>query len=81
MVKGPIQKLLPLNCPVVMLEYTQKLQDLNEFVGEVTGGERMPVCFVIGGFAKGDLSIDYATKSISISQYPLSAGAVASRVC
>ncbi len=31
--------------------------------------------------SKGDLNIDYSNDSISISQYPLSAGIVCSKIC
>ncbi|CAL6034050.1 Ribosome_biogenesis protein NEP1 [Hexamita inflata] len=80
LIAGPITKHLPMNKPVVELEYEQgsKIVPINEYVQKFK--EEEEVVFVIGGFARGNVEIDYSTEKTAISQYPLSAAAVAARV-
>lgn len=78
LIENPITKHLPLNKPVVSLSVQSKLVNLNEYVLKFKNQDE--VIFVVGGFAHGHLDINYATEEISISQYPLSAAAVAARV-
>jgi len=85
-VKGPVEAHLPKNVEVVQLSRTAgapvRLPDL---VTELTGGkpvqECKPVVFVIGAIAHGHIDVEYKTRSVAISSYPLSAASVASRVC
>lgn len=85
-VKGPIDRHLPKNIRVVAFSrVAPRAVSLDAFVEEVcdhkTPPSAAPVCFIIGAIAHGHIDTSYATDKVSISQYPLSAAAVASRVC
>jgi len=51
----------------------------SEDVTDISGDG--PMVFIIGGFARGDLKVDYADEYVSISSYPLSAAMVCMKVC
>ena len=78
MVENPITKHLPMNRSVVELTKEGPLVPLNEFVQKYK--ETDEVVFVIGGFAHGHVNVDYSTEKLAISEFPLSAAAVAARV-
>lgn len=79
MIKNPITDHLPPNIRKIALSKSWNSVKLDKFIGEEL--DDSPVCFIIGGFAHGQLDIDYEDERISVADYPLSAAACASRVC
>ena len=78
-IKNPIINHLPLGCPIISTNEKSRIVKLDEFVKSLSKGGS--IAFVVGAMSKGDLNIDYSNDSISISQYPLSAGIVCSKIC
>ncbi|XP_028984916.1 ribosomal RNA small subunit methyltransferase NEP1 [Betta splendens] len=76
MIKNPVSDHLPPGCPRIATSFS---------VGEavcprslVTDG---PTAVVIGAFAHGAVKVDYTEKTVSISNYPLSAALTCSKMC
>ena len=78
-IKNPITDHLPLGCPIISTNEKAKLVKLDNYVKSLDKGNS--IAFVVGAMSKGDLNIDYHTETISISQYPLTAGIVCSKIC
>ncbi len=77
-IKNPITDHLPLGAPIVTCSEKSRLVDLDEYCSSI--GNKTPV-FVVGAISKGDVEIDYAEDSVSVSSYPLSAAVVCSKLC
>ena len=78
-VKNPVTQYFPVGCPKIGFERgEEKLIDINQYVRTLPPG---PLVFVIGAFARGDISPDYVEEQIAISSYPLSGASVCSKVC
>ncbi|TNJ28418.1 putative Ribosome biogenesis protein NEP1 [Giardia muris] len=85
-VKGPLIKHIPADIPIVLLSRVAgEPVSLKELALRLTKEQQPPTCqpiaVVIGAIAHGHISIEYATEKVSISNYALSAAAVASRLC
>ncbi|KWX13693.1 putative Ribosome biogenesis protein NEP1 [Giardia duodenalis assemblage B] len=85
-VKADLKKHLPPDIRIVLLSRVAgKPQPMKQLATELTGGLSPPDCkpvgVIIGAIAHGHVSADYATDRACISQYALSAAAVAARVC
>ena len=78
-IKNPITDYLPANCQIISTCEKSRLLNTNDFVKALDKSK--PVAMVIGAMSQGDLDIDYANDSISVSAYPLSASVVCSKVC
>ncbi|KAL9650752.1 hypothetical protein ABK040_001805 [Willaertia magna] len=90
-IKNPITDHLPSMAKRVALEFNQNrvirleeyvpilCQSSNNDITDVSNDK--PVVFVVGGFATGDLKVDYVEEYISISNYPLSAAMVCMKIC
>ena len=78
-IKNPIINHLPLGCPIISTNEKSRIVKLDDYVKSLSKGGS--VAFVVGAMSKGDLNIDYCNDSISICQYPLSAGIVCSKIC
>lgn len=79
-IKNPITDHLPLGCLIVTMNEKSRLIDKDEYAYNCSK-QYKHVAFAIGAISKGDVNIDYAHDTISISSYPLSAGAVCGKVC
>ena len=78
-IKNPITHHLPAGCNIVSTCEKSRLINTSDFVKSLN--QSKPIVMVIGAMSQGDLDIDYATDSISVSAYPLSASVVCSKVC
>jgi rRNA small subunit pseudouridine methyltransferase Nep1 len=79
-IKNPITDHLPVGCPKYSTSFTaDRTLKPNEISSICDDNE--PVVVVIGAFAKGNLNVDYTDKSVSISNYPLSAAITCARFC
>jgi rRNA pseudouridine-1189 N-methylase Emg1 (Nep1/Mra1 family) len=54
------------------------MKDIFEFVKEVR--DDIPIVFIVGAFSSGRVDASYADHELSISQYPLSAAQVLTRI-
>lgn len=43
--------------------------------------DKQTACFIVGGFAHGELKVDYSDHELSISKVPLSAAVCCARIC
>jgi rRNA small subunit pseudouridine methyltransferase Nep1 len=78
-VKGPVTKLLPVDCRrIAFSRSAERLVFVSEFAKE-TDDSRVPV-FIVGAYAHGALEASYADEFIAISQYPLSAACCISKI-
>ena len=79
-IKNPVSAHLPAGCPKFVSSFhTDTLLNVEEFAKQHPGDE--PCVIVIGAMAKGSVDCDYADKSVSISNYPLSAAITCSKFC
>mmetsp|Transcript_7846 Transcript_7846/g.13663 ORF Transcript_7846/g.13663 Transcript_7846/m.13663 type:complete len:245 (-) Transcript_7846:27-761(-) len=53
---------------------------LDQFLPTISKTKNDPVVFIIGCFAKGNVNVDYADKTIAFSEYPLSAAMSCAKV-
>ncbi|KAG7263289.1 hypothetical protein CRUP_037813 [Coryphaenoides rupestris] len=77
MIKNPVSDHLPPGCPRIATSFTS-----GEAVcaRSVVPGEG-PAAIVIGAFAHGAINVDYTEKTVSISNYPLSAALTCAKMC
>ena len=79
-IKNPITDHLPVGCHKFYTSFhTDNVVRVDEFVKEQPDDK--PTVIAIGAMAKGSISCDYADKSVSISNYPLSAAITCSKFC
>ena len=79
-IKNPISDHLPAGCPKYSTSFTADKMLKHEEIPSICG-DNEPVVVVIGAFAKGNLNVDYTDKTVSISNYPLSAAITCARFC
>lgn len=79
-IKNPITDHLPPNPIIIELNEKSRLVDRDLFARNCTK-EYNTIVFIVGAISKGDVEVDYANDSISISSYALSAGQVCSKIC
>mmetsp|Transcript_4866 Transcript_4866/g.7199 ORF Transcript_4866/g.7199 Transcript_4866/m.7199 type:complete len:180 (+) Transcript_4866:270-809(+) len=85
-IANPVTDYLPSNAKKIALEKTEKAPvKLWEYTAGVydtlEACETRPVVYIIGGFAKGSLNVDYKDEEVSISSYPLSASMTCLKLC
>jgi len=77
-IKNPITDHLPAGCRKILMSYSADgIKRPSQLVPE----SEEPICIVVGAIAKGAIATDYTEENISISNYPLSAAAVCSKLC
>ncbi|CAL8069598.1 unnamed protein product [Calicophoron daubneyi] len=84
-VKNPITRHLPLGAPIIGTSFSAKEHITSvELARETQKGGPTPVVFVIGAMAHGSVvetCSDFLTRSVSISNFPLSAAQTCARIC
>jgi rRNA small subunit pseudouridine methyltransferase Nep1 len=76
-IKNPIEDHLPTGCTKVATSFNGELvADVKELVPESS-----PIVFVIGAMSHGSVNAGYAERTVSISNYPLSAALACAKVC
>lgn len=79
-IKNPVTDHLPVGCPKYLSSFhTDNLVHVNDFAKNHPENE--PIVVVIGAMAKGSVDCDYTDKTVSISNYPLSAAITCSKFC
>ena len=79
-IKNPITDHLPVGCAKYYTSFhTDKVMHVDEFAKEQA--DDCPTVVAIGAMAKGSINPEYADKSLSISNYPLSAAITCSKFC
>ena len=78
-IKNPISDHLPDDCNIISTCEKSRLVKMEDFVKTID--KKKPTVIVVGSMSQGDLDIEYANDSISVSSYPLSASVVCSKVC
>jgi rRNA small subunit pseudouridine methyltransferase Nep1 len=67
-IKGPVSKHLPVGAPRIGFSPSaESLQDMHQYASNLS--EELPVVFVVGAFAHGEIDTSYVDKEISISKY------------
>lgn len=79
-IKNPITDHLPVGCLKYQTSFTAETVLRNNEIPNICK-DNEPVVVVIGAFAKGNLNCDYTDKTVSISNYPLSAAITCARFC
>ncbi|RXM36731.1 Ribosomal RNA small subunit methyltransferase NEP1 [Acipenser ruthenus] len=78
-IKNPVSDHLPAGCVKIGTSFSAK------GVGPVAPRdlvpESEPAVLVVGAFAHGAINVDYTEKTVSISNYPLSAALTCSKLC
>lgn len=79
-IKNPVTQYLPAQILKIGTSSKARLVNMKEFVGKLS--KNAPVCFVVGGVAKGNpgMEVDYIDDAICISKYPLSASTCLGRI-
>jgi len=77
-IKNPVTNHLPVGCKKYAMSFTgRKVTNCRTLVPE----NDEPIAIVVGSFAHGNVDVDYAEDTISISNYPLSAALTCSKLC
>ncbi|XP_056142764.1 ribosomal RNA small subunit methyltransferase NEP1 [Lampris incognitus] len=77
MIKNPVSDHLPPGCPRITTSFSAGEAVCPRTVVPADG----PAAVVIGAFAHGSVNVDYSEKSVSISNYPLSAALTCAKIC
>ncbi|XP_020359319.2 ribosomal RNA small subunit methyltransferase NEP1 [Oncorhynchus kisutch] len=77
LIKNPVSDHLPPGCPCICTSFSS---------GEAVGARTVvpedgPATVVVGAFAHGAVNVDYTEKTVSISNYPLSAALTCAKMC
>jgi len=75
-IKNPITDHLPTGCTKIGTSFNGTLVDVKELVPD-----NSPIVFVIGAMSHGSVNADYTERTVSISNYPLSAALACAKVC
>ncbi|XP_069843827.1 ribosomal RNA small subunit methyltransferase NEP1 [Dipodomys merriami] len=67
-IKNPVSDHFPAGCVKVATSFSAPVSDVRELV---PGAD--PIVFVVGAFAHGQVDVDYTERTVSLSNYPLSA--------
>lgn len=80
-IKNPVTDHLPSGCKKIATSHkASSVVQLSTYVPSITKDDG-PVVVVIGGFAHGNLQLDWVDETISISNYPLSAALCCAKFC
>ncbi|TNN51912.1 Ribosomal RNA small subunit methyltransferase NEP1 [Liparis tanakae] len=77
MIKNPVSDHLPPGCPRMSTSFSAT----GEAVCPRSLVPEGPAAVVIGAFAHGAVNVDYTEKTVSISNYPLSAALTCAKMC
>ncbi|XP_059363450.1 ribosomal RNA small subunit methyltransferase NEP1-like [Carassius carassius] len=77
LIKNPVSDHLPAGCP----RYSTSFKAGDAVCPRTMVPEDGPAAVVIGAFAHGTVNIDYTEKTVSISNYPLSAALTCAKIC
>ncbi|XP_064612867.1 ribosomal RNA small subunit methyltransferase NEP1-like [Liolophura sinensis] len=76
-IKNPITDHLPVGCTKICTSFSaDSIVNPRELVPSDE-----PIVFVVGGMAHGSVKVDYTEKTVSISNYPLSAALTCTKLC
>ncbi|ELT87609.1 hypothetical protein CAPTEDRAFT_161336 [Capitella teleta] len=76
-IKNPITDHLPTGCEKICTSFSADVVvDIKTLVPE-----DRPIVFVVGGMARGSIDPDYTERTVSFSNYPLSAALTCSKLC
>jgi rRNA small subunit pseudouridine methyltransferase Nep1 len=77
-VKNPVERHLPIGCKRFSTSVSGELVNIREFVRTLPSEK--PAVFVVGSQSHGDAVVDWTERTLSVSQYPLSAAGAAGRI-
>ncbi len=78
-IRNPITDHLPVRCQRIALSGDAPVIRLADYVQTLPPNE--PVVFFIGAMAHGEDAFEFAEKSVGVSEFPLAASTVCSKVC
>lgn len=79
-IKNPITDHLPVGCPKYLSSFhAENVLNVSDFAKNHSPDE--PIVVVVGAIAKGSVDCSYTDKTVSISNYPLSAAITCSKFC
>lgn len=78
-IRNPITDHLPTHCQRIGMSGDAPVVKIAEYIRTLPPTE--PVVFFIGAMSHGEDDFDFAEKKISVSEYPLAAATVCSKVC
>ena len=78
-IRNPITDHLPTRCQRIGMSGDAEVVPVRDFIRTLPVNE--PVVFFIGAMAHGEDNFEFAEKKISVSEYPLAAASVCSRIC
>uniref|UniRef100_A0A8C6XWX7 18S rRNA (pseudouridine(1248)-N1)-methyltransferase n=1 Tax=Naja naja TaxID=35670 RepID=A0A8C6XWX7_NAJNA len=75
-IKNPVTDHLPVGCAKIGTSFSApQVTDMRDLVPTAD-----PIAIIVGAFAHGSLNVDYTEKTISISNYPLSAALTCAKI-
>ncbi|KAI1885806.1 hypothetical protein AGOR_G00207580 [Albula goreensis] len=77
LIKNPVSDHLPPGCPRIATSFSAG----EAVCPRTVVPEEGPATLVIGAFAHGSVNVDYTEKTVSISNYPLSAALTCAKLC
>ncbi|XP_006642472.3 ribosomal RNA small subunit methyltransferase NEP1 [Lepisosteus oculatus] len=78
LIRNPVSDHLPPGCPRIGTSFSAQGTALSPRALVPAEG---PAALVIGAFAHGAINVDYTEKTVSISNYPLSAALTCAKIC
>jgi rRNA small subunit pseudouridine methyltransferase Nep1 len=80
-IKNPVTQYFPTKCKKIGTSVNSKaLVNLDDFVAQSVD-KNGPAVFVIGAMAHGKVDAPYVDTEVAVSEYPLSAAIVCTKVC
>ncbi|KAF7238157.1 Ribosomal RNA small subunit methyltransferase NEP1 [Varanus komodoensis] len=75
-IKNPVTDHLPVGCTKIATSFSAAtVTDVRDLVPTAD-----PIAIIVGAFAHGSVNVDYSEKSVSISNYPLSAALTCAKI-
>jgi len=78
LIKNPVSDHLPPGCPRIGTSFSSNMEAVN---ARTLVPKEGPAAVVVGAFAHGAINVDYTEKTVSISNYPLSAALTCTKMC
>lgn len=75
-IKNPVESHLPTGCVKIATSFHADLVDVRELVST-----SQPIVLVVGAMSHGSVDVGYTERTVSISNYPLSAALACSKLC
>jgi rRNA small subunit pseudouridine methyltransferase Nep1 len=76
-IKNPVTQYFPANALRLSTSVTGELVNITDYVAPLPDE---PVVFMVGAHAHGPAEVDWAEKSLALSQYPCSASVILGRI-